>query len=197
MTTIELFRPADITTIELWRSAWSVVGRFERDRPWVYGDLFLRGKDFVDLQSDQFYTWDETVARILKLIPLTGVSPKTITNWAFVAQKFEPKNRIPDLSWSHHREVVDLPLKEAVTWLVQAKAGDWPVEELRQRMAEKNGSRSSGPPVATFIPRKAVSDQVRWFRHQFEDEPLEDWAPERRAALKREYQPLMDILTAL
>jgi len=198
MTSVELFKAEAIVNLDQWRASWGNIGFFERTRPWIYGDLFLKGRDFLELENGRYYTWQELSGMIYKLIPSVGMEPKTLLNWALIAHKFsDKKNRLDSLSWSHHREVVEFPMREAMSWLRKAESKQWSVEDLRQAIAEKNGSRCEGPPIARFVPRRVVADQVRWFRQQFDDEPLEDWPAERRAALKKEYEPLLEILSKL
>lgn len=178
---------------------WTAVGSFEKGRPWAYGDLFLAGRGFLPAEDGRFYTWEEQARQILRLVPHVGLEAKTLANWAHVALKFPPGKRQPDLAWSLHRELVDLPLAEALQWLKRARQNDWAVEDLRQARAEAANPQLTREPAAPagFIPRKIVQDTVRWFRLQLEDSPIEDWPAARRQALKREFQPLLDILNAL
>lgn len=186
------------TTINEWRHQWLTVRAFERGRPWFYGDLFLRGRDFLELASDKFHTWAEISARILKSIPPGGIEPKTLVNYGLVAQKFPPDKRDLHVLWTIHRELVSLPPAEAARWLKRAKIEHWAVEDLRQALAETFWPNGSLPDLSPgFIPRRAVTDTCRWFRLQFLETPLDGWSKERRAALKREFQPLLEILLEL
>lgn len=184
-------------TIDEWRAKWAAVGKFERGRPWFYGDLFLQGRSFLDLASDKFYTWAEIAARILRKLPNGGIEPKTLINYALVAQAFPPDKRDPDVSWKIHRELVRLG-SDAPRWLRRAKIEKWDVEDLRQALAETHSANGKLPDLSPgFIPRRAVTDACRWFRLQFRETPLDGWSRERRQAMRREFQPLLEILLEL
>lgn len=68
----------------------------------------------------------------------------TLTQYAWVAERVPATRRHPLLTFSHHREVADLPEREQVTWLTRAAEGDdghrWSVNRLRRELnASKRG----------------------------------------------------------
>jgi hypothetical protein len=68
----------------------------------------------------------------------TGLKVDTVKQYAWVAERVPPPVRDPDLSFSHHREVADLPPVEQRRWIKQAAEGDggaaWPVDRLRREI---------------------------------------------------------------
>jgi len=120
-----------------------------------------------------------------------------LANWASVCKSvsFSLRSEIP-LYYSHYREVAPLEPKEQRKWLLLAKKNDWPVTELRQAMRRAaasvsyDGSKWSGG----FQVFSWVKDGLRWFTQELPDIQKD---PERRALLKKDLAPLVEIYNRL
>lgn len=108
---------------------WEAVGCFlqviERAHQWWIGDWMNYGEQFYGEKSAQ-------------AVDATGLQPDTITQYAWVARQVPLERRDPELSFSHHREVADLPAGEQNAWLKQAREGTdgakWSVDKLRREI---------------------------------------------------------------
>lgn len=61
----------------------------------------------------------------------TGWKPETVEQYARVARQVPPERRDPDLPFSHHREVADLPPAQQAAWLARAKDENLSTDRLR------------------------------------------------------------------
>jgi hypothetical protein len=66
----------------------------------------------------------------------TGWKPETIQQYARVGRQVPPENRDAGLTFSHHREVADLPVQEQTAWLKKAKDEDWTTDRLRSELKQ-------------------------------------------------------------
>jgi hypothetical protein len=64
----------------------------------------------------------------------TGWKPETVQQYARISRQVPIENRDAGLSFSHHREVADLPVDEQQSWLQKAKSGDWSTDRLRSEL---------------------------------------------------------------
>lgn len=67
----------------------------------------------------------------------TGWKPETVEQYARVARQVAPDRRDPDLSYSHHREVSDLPPAEQAAWLARAKGENLSRDGLRHAIRQE------------------------------------------------------------
>jgi hypothetical protein len=63
----------------------------------------------------------------------TGLDYQTLRNYAWVARRFAPSRRRPNLSFQHHMEVAPFPPEEQDHWLDFAEKLAWSKNELRQQ----------------------------------------------------------------
>lgn len=87
--------------ITAWESPLLFAIWAQKHSPWWIGDLVV----FAEARfGDDFYSLLEFSS---------GVSTGMIDRYAAVARKVPPSRRRKELSWTHHREVANLPPKEA------------------------------------------------------------------------------------
>lgn len=100
---------------------------FHEAGPWLIGDWVAYGEGVYGEKAAQ-------------AVAASGLKLETVTNYAWVARKVPPGQRDADarVTFSHHKEVADLPAKEQKAWLKKAKAGDegagWTVGRLRREI---------------------------------------------------------------
>jgi hypothetical protein len=64
----------------------------------------------------------------------TNLDYKTLRNYGWVASRFAPHRRWPELSFQHHAEVAPLGEEEQDTWLRRASVHKWTRSELRRQL---------------------------------------------------------------
>jgi hypothetical protein len=105
---------------------------------WWVGDLLLAGEDLYNEELSQ-------------IIDALQIEHSTAEQWKWVCKNVPPENRhapSSGLTFSHHREVADLPAPSQKKWLEMAAKGDdgapWPVRKLgtEVRRAKKMGQLS-------------------------------------------------------
>lgn len=195
------FSPA--ITLRSWRGAGKVLVTASDTLKWIEGDWFNAGRPFAELKDDEFHSPEEEAVAISRLLPpeyygriRSGRSKKVYVR-AYVCLRIQKERRRTELTFEHHLEVARLTPDEQDKWLAAAVEKEWSVADLRAAIGgrdQPDAEAASGP---IFVPRKVVNDTVRWFRHQFESDPVERWTKERREAVKREFEPLLEILNAL
>jgi hypothetical protein len=60
----------------------------------------------------------------------TGHSYQALANYAWVARSVPHSNRVPGLSWTHHRVVARLESNEQTSWLNAAQAAQMTIDDL-------------------------------------------------------------------
>jgi hypothetical protein len=72
--------------------------------------------------------------RYTRAARITGYDAQTLMNMAWVASRFEISRRRENLSWSHHAELVALPVEEQEAWLDAAEENRLSVRCLREEL---------------------------------------------------------------
>lgn len=131
-------------------------------------------------------------------VTLTEYAMGTLRNAAWVASAVQLSHRCDNLSWSHHREVADLKPAEQKRFLRLAEARGLSVDELRQEIRKDNAEyvEQSTSGHGFSVVRWGLQG-VSWFKKQFQDEPITAMSPERRAALRADLKPIVDIYDEL
>lgn len=124
---------------ELSFEDWSGLGAWlevaEQGIQWWIGDWMVYGEQRYGEQYVQ-------------AVNATGLALATIKQYQWVCERVPVKNRRSNLSFSHHREVADLPADQQAEWLEKAIKGDdgsgdnpWNTDRLRREIkTEKKGS---------------------------------------------------------
>ncbi|MEV7024148.1 LmbU family transcriptional regulator [Kitasatospora sp. NPDC093558] len=114
-------------------------------------------------------------------IESTALDYQTLRNYAWVARKFAPSRRRPELSFQHHQEVAALPPEQQDRWLDQAVEHGWSKAELRRRLRAGRAGAAAPAERPARLSLEVAPD--RW----------EVW----RQAAEREQQEVAEWLTAL
>lgn len=93
----------------------------------------------------------------------TGLGYNTLAHIKHVCQAIPAENRVPGLSFSHHRVVARLDPKKQKDWLSSAKAEGWSVHELRFRIRETLGkmAKVKCPHCKKIITDRKKLSQIR------------------------------------
>ena len=182
--------PADMTREE-WLAAGLRLNALAGALAWLLGDWFNAGRRFLPPDVVGFADEAQSAAAVAAMAGWTG---GTIRTYAWVCRHVPASRRLDALTFGHHAEVAALEPDQADEWLARAKAEDWSVADLR---AAIGGRDTTGTPAVRLPIARSIMDAVRWFRLEQQAKPIEQWEPERRAALKRELQPLVEFASRL
>lgn len=130
MTGTGMILPDDFSEDD-WLAVGEVVQKLEASIQWIIGDWMA----FAERQ------WGKTYAMVAEL---TGYSYQTLRDYAYVARNVPQAIRHPELSFSHHRVVAALNLKDADLpdvdaqryWLERAAEEGWSMARLRKEIDE-------------------------------------------------------------
>jgi hypothetical protein len=126
---------------------WARIGRnlgvMSRGNQWWVGDWIRYG----DAKYGEKYS---------RASKLTGYDVQTLTNYVYVATRFEDiERRRETLSWSHHEAVAALEPVKQDSWLTVAVRLKWAVNDLR---CELRARRAGHGPSSE---EQAENDQVK------------------------------------
>jgi hypothetical protein len=121
-TTVAAIVPANISFAN-WERTWAAVGGVRESSKWWQGDLLLVGES----------KYKEKYAQALDQ---SSAEYGTLRNIAYVAGKFTPERRRPELTWSHHQAAAGVPSEVADNILGQAEEADWSVAQVRMAVRE-------------------------------------------------------------
>lgn len=122
-TGMRVLRPA---SFEEWQAVGDWLRVLEKSVSWWIADWVRYGEMTYEEQSAQALS-----AREGEAAQATGWTPETIKQYSRIAAQVPPTSRDPDLTFSHHREVADLPPADQQVWLKRAKDEDWSCTRLR------------------------------------------------------------------
>ncbi|MER7109312.1 LmbU family transcriptional regulator [Streptomyces sp. NPDC000229] len=110
--------------------AWHNLGRhiqaISNSSAWWLGDWLLYGQaEYPD--------------RYKRAIEQTSLDYQTLRNYAWVARRFDPAQRVAGLSFQHHAEVAGLAVEDRSGWLARALEHGWSRNELRRQIRARKG----------------------------------------------------------
>jgi hypothetical protein len=100
-----------------------LLGRFHRSIGWYIGDLVVFCKR----------RWGEAVAGQIEAV--TGLHPETLADYERTAEAIPPGQRVPGLSFRHHRAVKTLEPGAQRSWLARSVNAGWSSDRLRVEIA--------------------------------------------------------------
>ena len=127
----------------------------------------------------------------------TGLAPKTLRNYASVARRVGPTLREPSLGYDHHAAVAKLESHVQRYWLDMAKEHKLTVRRLRVSIqlgrlaSEEEMEDGAGNKQTNHVA--LINRLVRWLTSETCKAPVEEWDADRREAIKRDFQPLLEI----
>ncbi|MEI7913049.1 MAG: hypothetical protein WCK77_25805, partial [Verrucomicrobiota bacterium] len=134
-------------------------------------------------------------------LEFAGLAPKTLRNYATVARRVHPTLREPSLGIEHHAAVAGLESQVQRFWLELAKEHNLTVSRLRKSIqagrlvTEEEMEDGAGNKQTNHVA--LINRLVRWLTSETCKAPVEEWDADRREAIKRDFQPLLEILAQL
>jgi hypothetical protein len=127
-------------SFEEWVSMGSTLRFFEICINFALGDWMNAGEG----------KWGDKVAQV---IDVTDFAIETVRNYAWVAAKVPPENRVESLPFTFHQVVAAIDSKiEQKRWLDRAVKHNWTVNELkRQIKAKQLGVEASNPGAQLWL----------------------------------------------
>lgn len=171
-------RLAEGLSMEDWARVGEGMARASRSLQWWIGDWLNYGvREYGDKR-----------ALAIDHAEVFGLSAETLRHAMWVSEKVV--NRLTTLSWTHHREVADMPGREQGQWLKKAELEEWSVSELRQAIRAEAGEYSDARAIAVSKgPTRLLLDLNRWAK----SEDVSQWPKERKEAVKRDLEPLVEL----
>lgn len=100
---------------------WASIGAFlqqcEKSIAWWVGDWLVYGETNFD-------------EKVYQAVEATGLEAETIKQYAWVAENVPARNRVAELSFSHHRAVADVTEVKQVMWLKRAVRDELNVKDF-------------------------------------------------------------------
>jgi len=161
-------------SLEAWERVGVNIFSFAESAAWWIADWLVYG------ESKFQGRYEEAVKR-------TPLSYQTLRNYTWVARKFPLSRRRPNLSFSHHLEVVALDQPQQDYWLRRAEELGWSRNKLRAEVrASLQMQHSVESQSATEDNAHDCSDQVHSLSLQLSAEDLAGF----ETAAERESRPV-------
>lgn len=126
-------------TWEEWASMGSMLRFFEISLSWAMGDWMNSGEG----------KWGDKCAQV---IDATDFSIETVRNYAWVAAKVPPENRIVGLSFAHHQAVANIDsVTEQKRWLDRAVKYTLTVKDLKKAIKDKQEGAPTSEPTERYL----------------------------------------------
>ena len=127
---------------------------------------------------------------------VTGLAEKTLRNYAYVARNVGHSLRDPSLGQEHHAAVAPLEPHLQKHWLGLAKEHNPSIPRLRKsiqagRLVTEEEMEDAKAGQTNHV--KLINRLVRWLTSETCKAPVEEWDADRREAIKRDFQPLLEI----
>jgi hypothetical protein len=126
----------DSITYDEWLSLGQSLRRLEKSVMWWIGDWIRFGEK----------RWGE---KYTEAITVTGYSPSTLRDAAWVSSTYDLSDRSDKLPWTHYRMATALPQNERAEVLSVAHAEGWGVREVRAEVNRRKNRIGSAPSLDT------------------------------------------------
>ena len=129
-------------------------------------------------------------------VRVTGLAEKTLRNYAYVARNVGHSLRDPSLGQEHHAAVAPLEPHLQKHWLGLAKEHNPSIPRLRKsiqagRLVTEEEMEDAKAGQTNHV--KLINRLVRWLTSETCKAPVEEWDADRREAIKRDFEPLVEI----
>jgi hypothetical protein len=126
----------------------------------------------------------------------TNIPYKTLRNYASVARRVRHSLREPSLGHEHHAAVAKLEFHEQKYWLELAKEHKLSVRRLRKsiqlgRLVSEEELEAAGDGPTNHV--MLINRLMRWWLSETCKAPVAEWDAEWRAAIKRDFEHLLEI----
>ena len=192
---VQVRRRGALFADNLTEQEWKIFG-LELAR--LQDDIHFALADWLNYGREKYQSWRECseveAERLAFAVAGTSFAAETLRVCAWVGRKLGSR-RNAALSWSHHREVAQLPPKMQTKFLTLAEENDWSVSELRVhrrlQLAEASAEKATTSSPDDFPAW--IWEARRWLKRQ----DFDRWPAARRQAWLAEIKPLAFELFAL
>ena len=170
-----------------------------------FKEWLFKGESILRKQNDSFWELGDWINEgkskfgskyRLALEMLKSYRYQSLVNIAYVCARIPiERRRWPTLYFTHYTEVASLSVKEQEHWLSLASENNWTVSAMRRVMrqrAELACEREEGSDAFNIV--RWCKEGVRWFEREYASIRRD---AQRRAALKQDLRPLVDIYNKL
>jgi len=184
-------------TREQWASMWPSLRAINGAINFVLGDWVNYALDNFK-SNEKNENGEEKEIKFSELVKATETEYFTLSGAAWVCRSVPFCLRRQNLTWSHHKEVASITnRKDQIKYLDLAEKNEWSVSELRQRIREDQSTEDEEvceqQSTVGFIPRVWVLEGVRSLRNA----KVEAWPREKKAALREELKPIVELYNQL
>jgi hypothetical protein len=194
-------------THEEWREIGKRLGRAARSAAFVIGDWLVYGEG----RAAQGTLWPEIPAQDVipsklydEAIEVTGMDAATLINYAYVSKSIPKSLRNDHLSWEHHKKVAKVKdPQEKTRWLriaAEQREKGKPVSTRRLARSIQAGRLLTVAEMQTDDSDRGIENVhpyvnsiCAFWGRLLRGKWLDSATPEKRVALKRDLQPVIDI----
>lgn len=137
-----LYLPRQMT-FQRWINIGMRLSEVATSSAWCLGDWLIYGESAFS-------------GRYRDAIDQTSLDYQTLRNYAWVARRFSPSRRFPELSFGHHAEVAALSDPEQDYWLRKAQQLSWSRNQLRHEVRASLRERKSDEEKKAITPEAEV-----------------------------------------
>jgi len=197
-------------TFDEWIALAPHIGQAARSLSFVVGDWLVYGERFeAQLALPGFEDAPGKVdkERLDKALLQTGLDRGTLHNYSYVARCVPRSLRNEQLSWEHHKAVARLDADAQRHWFNQAIAENNAGRRMSSRRLRRSIEAGRVLSVEELQPVRAdtgilnhipfVNRLVGWWAQMREADWLKTASAEKRAALKRDLHPIVEIYEQL
>jgi hypothetical protein len=128
-----------------WAADLTLLCQLGSRSPWLIGDAILAGENLFGHEASAALDGD------------LGLHPRTLCQYARVAGRVGPDERVAGLTYSHHRAVSHLEKPERVRWLKAAVENGWSHRQLIEAVNGAAGEeRETCPACDRPLPRRGA-----------------------------------------
>lgn len=190
-------------SFEEWAALAPRLNEASRCVAFLIGDWLNYGKDRFARESGR-EAKRVRVEDCERAVAATGLDRTTLHSYAHVARKVPPANRHEALSWEHHKAVAKLRSEDQARWLRIAAEAEESVSTRRLRKSIDagrllNAAELKLDPADRGIPNHIphINRLCAWWTHMTKVRWPQRATKAQRAALKRDFMPVIKIIEQL
>lgn len=145
-------------TLDEWKLVFGSLKKIEGCVQFWIGDALA-------YRSQRWGMYDDVVEE-------TGMDKDALRKYKTVSQQIESGTRVPDLSWTHHREVASLPPEKQEKFLKKAVEEKLSVRDLREEIKKESRSSLKSPEVPSGKYQVIYADPPWAYNDKQETEKL-------------------------
>jgi len=171
---------ASTTSYESWKKLGIGVSQMQESSSFWLGDWLNAGhvlygtkyKDALTILGDRY-------------------EYQSLVNIAYVCNNVKLEQRVPELLFSHHREVCKMPPDEQSMWLNKAKENKWSAGELRRQIRSSAELRPREIAVKQHVSLTSITMQFNTFQKTTcAKSPIQEWDKDRVVSVMKDLTPI-------